>query len=124
TGHIVLSAESTVSAQVFVNTFTVSDMFTKTYSRVYAFEDDGVPFAWREEYFGACFLTDQRVAAGANFDNDGYTTLEEYNAGTSPVDAGSAPTIELAIRAIPKLTFTTVPGKTYRILRTTNLEVP
>jgi len=123
-GPLVLTAETAVTAAVYVNTFPVSDIFSETYSRVYSFADDGIPFAWRETYFGPGFLTDPRAAANADPDGDGYTNLEEYDATTSPVDTGSAPEIVLTIRAIPKLTFTTVPQKTYNILRATSLDSP
>ncbi len=124
TGPINITTGVTIRAQVFLNTFPVSEVFQQTYARVYAFPDDGIPFAWRETHFGAGFLTDPRSAAHADPDNDGYTNVEEYLSGTVPVDNDSVPEIELAVKAVPRLTFSTVQGRNYRIDRATKLNPP
>ncbi|MBI1176447.1 hypothetical protein GC207_03305 [bacterium] len=119
-----LTAGATVQAQVFVNSFPVSAVFSETYSRVYVFESDGIPFSWLEQYFGAGYLTNPDAAANADSDHDGYTNLEEYQNGTVPTDAGSAPEIVLTVKSVPRLTFTTIAGRSYRIDRTTTLNPP
>lgn len=119
-----LTAAATIKARVFLNTFPVSEEFSETYARVYAFGNDGVPFAWREQFFGPGFLTDPCAAADADCDDDGYSVAEEYVAGTNPADGDSAPEIILTVRAVPRLTFSTIAGRSYRIDRTTELNPP
>lgn len=112
-----LTAVTTVRAQVFFNNFPVSEVFLESYSRVYAFGDDGVPFAWREQYFGPGFMTDPRADAAADSDGDGYSTRDEFLGGTSPTDAGSAPVIVAEVRAVTRIVFNAIAGKTYEIQR-------
>lgn len=119
-----LTASATLRTRVFLNAIPVSDEFSQSYTRIYAFEDDGLPFTWRSEHFGPGFLTDPCAAADADCDNDGYTNADEYAQGTVPVDQGSAPQIQLSIRAVPQLIFTTVAGRSYRILRSTSVAPP
>ncbi len=123
-GPINLTAAATIRAQVYLGNFFVSDVFTESYARVYAFANDGVPFAWREQYFGPGFLTNPCAAADADCDDDGYVVAEEYQYSTDPTDGDSAPEIILTVRAVPRLTFTTIPGRSYRIQRTTTLNPP
>lgn len=123
-GPLNLTAGAAIRARVFLNTFPISEEFSETYARVYAFGDDGVPFAWREQYFGPSFLTNPCAAAGADCDGDGYSVAEEYQYTTDPTDGDSAPEILLTVRVVPKLTFTTIPGRSYRIDRTTTLNPP
>ncbi len=112
-----LTTATSVQARLFLNGFPVSETVTAEYARVYAFADDGVPFEWRERYFGGGFATDPGAAAVADPDLDGYTNREEYEHGTHPLDRGSAPSITMEVRAVPRLSFTTIPGKTYQIQR-------
>jgi len=123
-GPITLTAAATLRAQVYLGTFFISDVLSESYARVYAFADDGVPFAWREEHFGPDFQTNPCAAAGADCDNDGYSVAEEYVADTDPTDGDSAPEIILTVRAVPRLTFTTIAGRSYRIQRTESLNPP
>lgn len=124
TGSITLTVGTTINAQVFLNSYAVSAVYGGTYSRVYVFASDGIPFNWLQQYFGTNFLTDPNAAAGADPDHDGYTNLEEYQNGTVPTDGSSAPQIVLSVRAVPRLTFTTIAGRSYRIDRTTTLNPP
>jgi hypothetical protein len=119
-----LTAAATIRAQVYLGNFFVSDVFTEDYARVYAFANDGVPFAWREQYFGPNFLTNPCAAADADCDDDGYAVLEEYQYTTDPTNGASAPEIVLTVRAVPRLTFTTIPGRSYRVQRTETLNPP
>ncbi len=80
--------------------------------------------SWREQYFGPNFLTNPCAAADADCDDDGYAVLEEYQYTTDPTDGESAPEIVLTVRAVPRLTFTTIAGRSYRIQRTTTLNPP
>jgi hypothetical protein len=119
-GPLNLTAGATIRARVFLNTFPVSAEFSETYLRVYAFGDDGVPFAWREQYFGPGFLTNPCAAVGADCDGDGYTVVEEYEHGTDP----TVMEIILSVRAVPRLTFSTMAGESYQIQRATTLNPP
>ncbi len=121
---IPLTAAATIRARVYVGNFFVSDEFVESYTRIYCFGDDGVPFGWREQYFGPNFLTDPCAAAGADGDDDGYDGTEEYQHSTDPTDGDSAPEIVLTVRSVPRLTFTTIPGRSYRIQRTESLNPP
>jgi hypothetical protein len=50
---------------------------------------DGLPDAWQLRYFGC--VTCPQAAPGADPDNDGFTNLEEYQAGTDPTNPNSSP---------------------------------
>lgn len=121
---IELTAAATIRAMVFFNGFPISEEFSESYARVYAFEDDGVSFEWREQYFGAGFLTNPDAAADADPDGDNYTNREEFEQGTIPTDETSLPEIDLGIALVPKLEFNTVPGKTYQVLRKESVNDP
>ncbi|MBL9138105.1 MAG: VCBS repeat-containing protein, partial [Verrucomicrobiales bacterium] len=43
---------ATIKARAFFNGFPVTEVVSATYLRVYAFDNDGIPAAWREQYFG------------------------------------------------------------------------
>ena len=51
--------------------------------------NDGIPDAWRQQYFGAGFATDPRAGATADPDGDGANNCQEYLAGTDPLSASS-----------------------------------
>lgn len=53
----------------------------------YDMDNDGLPDAWERQY-GGC---DECMNPGADPDNDGYTNLEEYLAGSDPTDPNSYP---------------------------------
>ncbi len=74
---------------------------------------DGLPDAWQLRYFGC--VSCPQAAPGADPDNDGFTNLEEYQAGTDPTNALSSP---FRITSITRqsndvlLTWTTAGGTT------------
>ncbi|MDB6054660.1 MAG: glycoside hydrolase family 18, partial [Verrucomicrobiales bacterium] len=86
---IIITNATTVSAQLYLNNFSISQVFATNYSRVYAFGNDGISVAWRQQNFGPGYLTDPRSEASADPDNDGSTNLQEFNAGTNPLDPNS-----------------------------------
>jgi hypothetical protein len=58
---------------------------------------DGVADGWRQYYFGNGTTTNGSSCAQCDPDNDGFTNLEEYQAGYSPVDTNSHPSAILTI---------------------------
>ncbi len=115
TAPIHLTAGTTLNARIYLNGFPISEVFSATFDRVYAL-DDGIPAAWREQYFGPGYLTDPRAAGDADPDGDGWTNQREYAGGTDPTDKNSVP-IELGVRAVPSITWNSEPGRSYQILR-------
>jgi len=77
---------------------------------------DGLPDAWEQQFFPS--ISDPRATPDADPDSDGYDNLQEYVAGTNPMDGSS----KLKIDAIavagsePALQFSAVAGKTYTVL--------
>ncbi len=49
---------------------------------------DGIPNAWRTQYFGTT-TTNAQTAAFADFDHDGVSNLNEFLSGTNPTNAAS-----------------------------------
>jgi hypothetical protein len=72
-------------------------------------------------YFGS--LHELRGDPAQDPDGDGLTNLEEFRAGTNPLDATSG--LRLSITPVSpfswRIRFATVAGKSYRIERSTNL---
>jgi hypothetical protein len=112
---IALTATTSIRARAYLNGFPVSDAVVATYSRVVAFDDEGIPPAWRIQYFGEDYAINPQAAAEADPDGDGATNRQEYVAGTHPLDPLSG--FRLGIRAIPEIRFHSVVGQKYRVLR-------
>jgi len=80
---------------------------------------NGLPDWWEEKFFGS----PSGATASGDPDGDGLTTVQEYIAGTDPLNASSGLRLELQWAAdAVRLRLTTVEGKRYRIERTDNLE--
>jgi hypothetical protein len=114
-----LTGTATLKTRAFLNGFPVTEIVSATYSRVYAFDDEGIPPAWRLEHFGPGYPIDPRAAADADPDGDGTSNRQEYVAGTLPLDPLSG--FRVGVRAVPEIRFASVPGKVYRILRLTDV---
>jgi sugar lactone lactonase YvrE len=119
TGSLTLTAAATVSGRVFVNGTPVSDVAVETYWRVYALEGDGIPASWRQQYFGAGYLTDPRVAADADPDGDGANNLQEYTIGSNPLDPNSG--FRVAIGLVPVIQWFSVSNTVYQVKRKDSL---
>ncbi len=82
--------------------------------------NDGIPDAWKQQY--GFSLTDPKVA-NADPDKDGMTNLQEFLAGTNPLD----PTSKLACSTSAvsgegmDLTWTSTPGCDYRVRHSSDL---
>ncbi|MDB6053811.1 MAG: glycoside hydrolase family 18 [Verrucomicrobiales bacterium] len=118
-GPIQITDAKTITARLFLNNFPISDVYASNYTRVYALNNDGIPASWRQQYFGAGYLTDPRVSADADPDNDGSTNLQEFIAGTNPLDPSSG--FRISFRAIPLLSWTSIVNSNYNILRRISL---
>ena len=116
-----LKAAAMVKAQAFAEDVSVGEIAFASFQRVYAL-NDGIPVEWRRLHFGDGFLTDPRSAADADPDGDGATNLQEFVAGSSPVDALSGFLVKT--RLVPSISWRSEPGKTYRILRKPQLTDP
>lgn len=92
-----LTAATELRASIFNGSAPATATHSTSYQRVYAL-DDGIPAAWREQYFGQGYLTDPQVAAEADPDGDQVDNRHEYWAETSPVDAGSVRFIDWLAR--------------------------
>jgi hypothetical protein len=81
-------------------------------------DHDGMPDAWELRYFGST-----HAAPHEDADGDGLDNLEELQAGTNPIDAGSVAAIRSVHRQGADLVirFTGVGGKAYRLERKANL---
>ncbi len=75
-------------------------------------DGDSLPDAWEQDYFAALDSADASPLADP--DLDGLRNTDEFIAGTSPVDAASAPRLRATIR-VPdvELTFDSVRGRRY-----------
>ncbi|MBC8009054.1 MAG: fibronectin type III domain-containing protein, partial [Burkholderiales bacterium] len=87
---------------------------------------DGIPGAWRLQYFGDGLTLTAASAPAADPDGDGLDNLDEYLAGTLPTDPASTLRLLGPTRSGDDylLTFASVPGKTYRVEKTSTLAPP
>jgi hypothetical protein len=116
---IELREATTIKARAYFNGFPVTDVVSATYLRVYAFDNDGISSAWREQYFGPNYRTDPRAAVDADPDQDQSNNLQEFTVGTDPLDPLSG--FKVGVRAVPDIQFQSVVGQKYQIRRRTSL---
>jgi hypothetical protein len=77
-------------------------------------DGDGLPDRWEERYFGSTHSPEG--GAGRDPDGDGVTNLDEFRAGSSPLDPASAPRIRAVhlVNGDVHLFFASIRGKAYR----------
>ncbi len=92
-------------------------------------DNDGLPDAWEQQVVDANpadnIQTIQDVRPGDDFDHDGFSNLQEYLAGTSPVDAQSVfalGTPSAGAGQPATLRWHSVEGKLYTVYKSTNLK--
>jgi len=78
-----------------------------------------IPAAWLVQYFGTNYVDKPEANPGSDPDNDGSANLEEYQAGTHPLDATSG--FRASIRVAPVVSWPSVPSRAYRVLRKDSL---
>jgi hypothetical protein len=77
--------------------------------------NDGIPDAWRVQYFGV--LTDLSSAGDSDADGDGVTNRQEFNLGSNPKDSDDHLSVRAGIntdRSV-KLRFPTMAGRKYQL---------
>jgi len=79
-------------------------------------DGDGLPDAWELQYFPS--ITDPDATPYADPDGDGFTNLQEYLAGTNPMDGSSSLSIEAVTVGGNEtaLEFDAIAGKSYSVL--------
>jgi hypothetical protein len=77
--------------------------------------NDGIPDAWRVQYFGT--LADLDAASNTDADHDGVTNRQEFNLGTNPVDSDDHLSVRAGVSAdrSVKLRFPTMAGRRYQV---------
>lgn len=83
---------------------------------------DGIPDSWWDQYN----IAPEHRVASADPDGDGFTNAEEHALGTDPTDPGSRFRITSIVRDgdTTTVTWTSVPGRAYRLYTTTSLTNP
>lgn len=85
-------------------------------------DGDGLPDAWERLYFGS--INDPRATPDADPDGDGFSNLQEYLAGTNPLDPNSLLRLESAnlSNGALALHFNAVAGHSYSVLWRTDAD--
>lgn len=121
-GPVLLLTNSTrMTVQAFEAGQPVGDVVRRDFTLLPA-PEDGIPVEWRLKYFGAQAWNDPRSDASADPDADGSTNLQEFQAGTSPLDPLEGFTA--SVRHVPSVQWNSVEGVTYRILKKDRLSDP
>src|SRR5262249_48970755 len=100
-------------------TNTLSQGGTLQFSGLYTFPDtnhNGISDLWEAAYGNA---------AGNDSDHDGMSNYAEFIAGTDPTNSASRLTMSIAVQPnhLMRLEWTTVPGRSYEVLSSTNMLV-
>lgn len=116
-----LTSTVTLRIRAYEGERPASPVFLRTYRRVYVFETS-IPAEWRIRYFGADYAFKPEATNDSDPDGDGSTNLEEYRGATNPLDPLEG--FASSVRLVPAITWVSVPGVTYRILRKDRLSDP
>ncbi len=85
---------------------------------------DGIPNAWRTQYFGTT-TTNAQTAAFADFDHDGVSNLNEFLSGTNPTNAASVfkLTAQNPVTTTNAVSWNSASGIVYRVFSRDDLSV-
>jgi hypothetical protein len=119
TSPIEIDRATVIHAQLFIDGYPASEVVAASFQRVYAL-DDGISSEWRERYFGSGYLTDPRVAVDADPDGDGAMNLQEFIAGTDPLNPLSG--FAVNIQTVPLIRWHSESNQLYRVLRRPKIE--
>ncbi len=92
---LVLMSSTRLKARVFEDGTPSREIFSALYLENHW--NDGIPAAWRAQYFGENWFTRPEALALADADNDQATTYQEWIAETNPVDGASKPAAPVAL---------------------------
>lgn len=115
---IEIRASTILKARAFVGSEPAGEAITAEYVRLYP-DSDGLTREWRRQHFGEGYFTDLRSLAEADPDGDGADNLREFVAGTDLLDALSG--FSVSIKQVPSITWRSIAGKSYRIMRRESL---
>jgi hypothetical protein len=86
---------------------------------------DGIPDAWRAQYFGGSgTTTNAESCAACDADGNGMSNLQKYVTGTNPTNAASVFRLQITAQASANsvlLNWPEVPGRSYQLQYKTNL---
>ena len=86
---------------------------------------DGIPDAWRAQYFGGNgTTTNAESCAACDADNNGMSNLQKYLTGTNPTNAASVFRLQITAQTLANsflLNWPEVPGRSYQLQYKTNL---
>jgi hypothetical protein len=121
TTNIALSANAFAGLAVSARNTNLLD--TAVFDRVSIGVEDGVPSLWRLQFFGSALTTNNLSCAICDPDGDGFNNLQEYQAGTQPLDGGSFFQIKNVSQNAGDLTLTfdSASNRFYSLERTTSL---
>jgi hypothetical protein len=87
---------------------------------------DGLPDAWKQDLISSDttgrLKTLADIRPGDDLDGDGFTNLQEFIAGTNPLDRSDSPSLSIisVTNGIAHLQFLAIRGRTYNITSTTD----
>jgi Tol biopolymer transport system component len=92
-------------------------------------DGDGIPDWWMIKYFGhATGLAGDHSLPQDDADNDGFSNLQEFLAGTGPLDSQSFLLVQIfppdSVSNTATLSWPSVPGKSYQVQYKANLDDP
>ncbi len=111
---IVLTRTCNLRLRAFIESFPVTSTRQAQYARILNF-DDGIPNAWRQQFFGLGYMFSEAALTDADPDHDGSSNLREYILGTDPLDKRSG--FVAKVGQLPLIQWPAVVGTAYEVER-------